>query len=122
MPISDLTSPDAVEAALAEFDQLGRDAFLKQYGFGRARRYFVSRGGNHYDSKAIVGAAVGFEHPDRGPLLHTEPPPHHQPRARTGPNGELCVSGHGRPSVHGCAVRSADTTFAAVFSSVTKAM
>ena len=66
MPISDLTSPDAVEAALAEFDQLGRDAFLKQYGFGRARRYFVSRGGNHYDSKAKVGAAVGFEHPDRG--------------------------------------------------------
>jgi MoxR-like ATPase len=51
---------------------LGREAFLTKYGFGRARRYFVRRDGKYYDSKAIVGAAVGFEHPDRGPMASSE--------------------------------------------------
>jgi MoxR-like ATPase len=72
MALSDLTSREAVESALDEFDVLGRDAFLEKYGFGRSRRYFVQRDGNHYDSKPIVGAAVGYEHPENGPLLHTE--------------------------------------------------
>ena len=66
VPLSDLTSPAAVEAALDEFDALGREAFLTKYGFGRARRYFVRRDGKYYDSKAIAGASVGFERPDRG--------------------------------------------------------
>jgi hypothetical protein len=70
--LRDLTSREAVESALDEFDVLGRDAFLQKYGFGRSRRYFVRRGGKHYDSKAIVGAAVGFEHPEDGPMPHTE--------------------------------------------------
>jgi hypothetical protein len=72
VPLGDLTSPAAVEAALDEFDPLGRVALLTKYGFGRARRYFVRRDGKYYDSKAIVGAAVGFEHPDRKPLTKDE--------------------------------------------------
>jgi hypothetical protein len=41
MALSELTSKEAVEAALDEFDALGRDGFLAKYGFGRSRRYFV---------------------------------------------------------------------------------
>lgn len=58
MALSDLTS-DAVNAALDEFDSLGREAFLERYGFGPARGYFLVRDGRRYDSKAVVGAAHG---------------------------------------------------------------
>lgn len=49
-------------AALAEFHQLGREAFLKRYGFKPARDYFVvdPLTGDHCDSKAVIGAA--FRH------------------------------------------------------------
>lgn len=57
-----------VEQALAEFDDLGRDGFLTKYGFRPARSYFVVAGGRRYDSKAICGAAHGFDRPDEGPL------------------------------------------------------
>jgi hypothetical protein len=66
--LSQLTDPKAVDQAIEEFDQLGREAFLEKYGFGRAQRYFLDRNSRLYDSKAIVGAAYGFQHPDRGPL------------------------------------------------------
>ena len=59
MSISDLTR-ESVLHALDEFDQLGRDAFLARYGFGRARGYSVLHNGSRYDSKAIAGAAHGF--------------------------------------------------------------
>ena len=72
MPLNELTSRQAVEQALSEFDELGREGFLTKYGFGRARRYFVRRDGNYYDSKAIAGAAMGYQDPDRGPLRHDE--------------------------------------------------
>src|SRR5215210_7854359 len=72
MVLAELTSRDAVVAALDEFDTLGREAFLKKYGFGGARRYFLRRDGRYYDSKAIVGAAFGYEHPEHGPLAHTQ--------------------------------------------------
>lgn len=68
MAISDLTDPKAVSAAMAEFTDLGRERFLQKYGFGAARTYFLVDGGQRYDSKAIVGAAHGFQHPDVGPL------------------------------------------------------
>lgn len=32
---------DAVLRAIARFDELGREAFLKQYGFREARQYFL---------------------------------------------------------------------------------
>jgi MrcB-like, N-terminal domain/AAA domain (dynein-related subfamily) len=72
VPLGDLTSAQAVEGALDEFDELGRDAFLEKYGFGHARRYFVRRDGKYYDSKAIAGAAYGFQYPQDGPLANTE--------------------------------------------------
>src|SRR5436190_9004973 len=56
---------------MAEFDELGRDGFLAKYGFRRAQRYFLRDGEKLYDSKAIVGAAVGYQHPDKGTLPHT---------------------------------------------------
>ena len=68
MALVDLTSRDAVLAAMEEFDSLGRDQFLKRYGFGRARDYEVVHDGGRYDSKAIVGAAHGHQHPSLGPL------------------------------------------------------
>src|SRR5690349_1774033 len=68
MSLTDLTSRTAVLRAIAEYDALGRDAFLAKYGFGRARSYFLVHDGRLYDSKAIVGAAHGYEHPVVGPL------------------------------------------------------
>ena len=56
--LADLTH-QSVEAALVEAASIGRDKFLKQYGFGPARRYFVEWNGAGYDSKAIAGAAHG---------------------------------------------------------------
>lgn len=68
MPLGDLTSQDAVLRAIAEFDRLGQDAFLKKYGFGRARSYFLDYNGRRYDSKAIAGVAYGYQFPSDGPL------------------------------------------------------
>lgn len=62
MGFRDLTDRGAVLQALAEFDARGRDAFLHKYGFGPARSYFLLHDDRHYDSKAIVGAAHGFQH------------------------------------------------------------
>jgi hypothetical protein len=68
MALSDLTSASAVEAAMDEFDEIGREGFLSKYGFGKARRYFIRRDGKYYDSKAIAGAAMGYQDPNAGPL------------------------------------------------------
>ena len=68
MSLALLTSRDAVLSAIREFDELGRERFLAKYGFGPARSYFLDFEGRRYDSKAIAGVAVGFEHPERGPL------------------------------------------------------
>jgi len=46
-----------VLTAIAEFDQLGRDAFLEKYGYRRAIGYFLLHDGRRYDSKAIAGVA-----------------------------------------------------------------
>lgn len=71
-----------MEAAIAEFDLLRRDAFLAKYQFGRARTYFIEYKGESYDSKAIVGAAHGYL-PGRDPL-----------RASDFSGGELSVANH----------------------------
>lgn len=65
--LSDVTAK-GVERAIKELDQLGREAFLASFGLGRARGYFLIRGGRRYDSKAVVGAAHGYDRPDLGPL------------------------------------------------------
>ena len=67
MALSDVTA-EGVERAIAEFDRLGREAFLSKYGFGQARGYFLVRGGRRYDSKAVVGVAHGYAGLGLGPL------------------------------------------------------
>ena len=67
MPLSALTR-DAILAAVSEFDEVGRPAFLRRYGFGPAKEYFLVLNGRRYDSKAIAGAAHGYAVPVAGPL------------------------------------------------------
>jgi 5-methylcytosine-specific restriction endonuclease McrA len=50
----------AILAAIAEYDRLGQDEFLVEYGFDRARSYLLIHDGKAYDSKAIAGVAHGF--------------------------------------------------------------
>jgi hypothetical protein len=68
--LSRLQSPAAVQAAPDEFVRVGRTAFLERYGFGKSRDYLVRNplSGELCDSKAIVGAAFGYQYPDVGPL------------------------------------------------------
>ena len=68
MSLSEIRSRSSVLSAIAQYDEIGREAFLAKYGFGEARRYFLIHNGHRYDSKAILGAAHGFEFPDLGPL------------------------------------------------------
>jgi|WetSurMetagenome_2_1015567.scaffolds.fasta_scaffold69466_2 5-methylcytosine-specific restriction enzyme A len=59
MALTDLTE-NSVKAAIAEFDRLGRERFLKAHRFREARTYFLEVGGKLYDSKAIAGVAHGY--------------------------------------------------------------
>ncbi|MEV0396868.1 hypothetical protein [Polymorphospora rubra] len=59
MTLADVTRA-GVLAAIQEFDRLGRPAFLRTTGFGRARAYYLDHQGQLYDSKAIVGYAHGI--------------------------------------------------------------
>lgn len=68
MQLSALSERSAVLAAIAEFDTLGREAFLAKYGYGPSRSYFIVYAGRRYDSKAIAGVAVGKQFPKANPL------------------------------------------------------
>src|SRR5690348_16462453 len=68
MGLADLTSRDAVLAALQEYDRLGADEFLTKHRFAKARSYFIVWDGRRYDSKAIAGVAHNLQHPDAEPL------------------------------------------------------
>ncbi len=46
--------------AIEEYDRLGQDPFLAEYGFGRATAYLLIHQGQSYDSKAILGVAYKF--------------------------------------------------------------
>jgi hypothetical protein len=65
---ADIASQAAIVQAIEEFDQLGRPAFLATHHFSEARRYFLVRNGQLYDSKAIVGVAHKYEFPEQGRL------------------------------------------------------
>ena len=67
-----LTDPNAIVAAAAVFDAMGRDAFLERYEFGRSTKYRVQIDGKLYDSKALVGVAFGIQHPASAPLTHKD--------------------------------------------------
>lgn len=59
MSLADITS-EAVHAAIREFDELGRNSFLTQYGFADPKRYWLLHNGERYPSKAIAGVAHKF--------------------------------------------------------------
>jgi len=61
MSLSEISDKDAVTSAINEFDSVGRDAFLAKYGFRKARSYFLRHDNKFYDSKAIAGAAHGYQ-------------------------------------------------------------
>ncbi|MFS8203265.1 HNH endonuclease (plasmid) [Streptomyces sp. CWNU-52B] len=54
-------SRDGVLQAMAEYDQLGRDRFLSEYGYEPATGYFLVHEDRTYDSKAIAGVAHKFD-------------------------------------------------------------
>jgi 5-methylcytosine-specific restriction protein A len=66
MALTDIGRSEVLQA-VAEFDAIGQNAFLKRYGFGRARDYFLVIDEKRYESKAVLGAAHGFL-PGRQPL------------------------------------------------------
>lgn len=68
MTYRDVKSRKAVLSAITECDRLGRDAFLKKYGFARARSFTLHHEQEEYDSKAILGVAHGYQFPELGPL------------------------------------------------------
>jgi 5-methylcytosine-specific restriction enzyme A len=65
--LSEITAA-GVDSAITEFDRVGRQAFLTKYQFRPSRTYFLVNGGRDYDSKAICGAARGYDRPDLGPM------------------------------------------------------
>ncbi len=68
MSLTNMKSPDAILKAVEEFDRIGREDFLRKYGFWKAKEFFLDYNGKLYDSKAIIGAAHGYEFPELGPL------------------------------------------------------
>ncbi|QDX26731.1 HNH endonuclease [Sphingomonas suaedae] len=65
MSLANLTS-EAVLKAIAEYDDIGKAAFLANYGFADAKRYWIIQDGQRYPSKAIASAA--HKHIDGHPL------------------------------------------------------
>jgi hypothetical protein len=49
-----------VLAAISEYDEVGQDAFLGRYGFAPSREHVVRHANQSYDSKALLGASVGY--------------------------------------------------------------
>jgi 5-methylcytosine-specific restriction protein A len=62
-------SRDGVLKAIAEYDKLGRDRFLSEYGYKPATGYLLVHEDRTYDSKAIAGVAHKF---DQGRALRSE--------------------------------------------------
>lgn len=72
MGFADLSSSEAVLAAIAECEQLGEDAFLSKHGFGQSRHVRLLHEGKTFPAKAVVGVAHGYQFPDEGPLTAAE--------------------------------------------------
>jgi 5-methylcytosine-specific restriction protein A len=69
--LSDLSDKTAVDAAIKEFHELGRERFLAKHGFGPGRDYFLLDGDLLIDSKALAAVAYSIQYPDR-PRLTTK--------------------------------------------------
>ncbi|MBI6706336.1 DUF3883 domain-containing protein [Pseudomonas viridiflava] len=65
-----LQSPEAVQVAMDEFTEMGREGFLKRYGYGQSRDFLVRnpKNGDLCDSKAIAGVAYGKQYLNEGAL------------------------------------------------------
>ena len=63
--LSELTDRSAVDAAVAEFRLLGRQAFLEKYGFAESKSYFAQVDDQLIDSKPLVAAIWAHQHPGR---------------------------------------------------------
>jgi hypothetical protein len=74
---------DDVLAAIAEYDRLGQDEFLKRYEFGKASKRRVVHNGKFYDSKALAGVAHGFATNDFWTAA--------RPFGGTGPGGAVTI-------------------------------
>ena len=72
MALADITDPESVLKAMAEYDQLGEAEFCERYGFRPSRKFWVLHGGKRYASKAILGADHGFQFRDHGPLSYED--------------------------------------------------
>jgi 5-methylcytosine-specific restriction protein B len=70
--LAQLTDREAVIKAVREYNELGREGFLSKYGFGPSRRYVLIQDDAEYDSKAIAGAAHGYQFPEQGPLRNAD--------------------------------------------------
>jgi hypothetical protein len=70
--VNELTDSAAVRKAAEEYRHVGAADFRERYGFGPVQQYWVVVDGQLHDAKAIVGAAFGYQHPDRGPLRHDQ--------------------------------------------------
>ena len=57
-----VTDKNIVLKAMVEFKELGREAFLEKYHFGKAKEHFIVYEGEKYDSKAIYGVAHGLQY------------------------------------------------------------
>ncbi|WP_443969592.1 HNH endonuclease [Sphingobium sp. CR28] len=50
----------AVDNAIAEYDALGGEAFMRAYGYAASKQYWLVHNGERYPSKAILGVAHKF--------------------------------------------------------------
>jgi 5-methylcytosine-specific restriction protein A len=66
--LSQLTDPAAVNRAITEFHEFGREGFLQKYGLAASRDFFVHHDGILIDSRPLLAVAYGYQHPDHGPL------------------------------------------------------
>jgi len=64
----DLSDSKAVLNAIAEYDKLGQEAFLKRYGYGKARNFILLYSGRRYDSKAMSALDTNISLAPRSPL------------------------------------------------------
>lgn len=72
MNIFDITK-DSILKAISEYDDIGHEKFLEKYEFGRINiRFYIKIGNKRYPSKAIVGAAYGYEFPEKDSLKHSD--------------------------------------------------
>ena len=65
-----------VEKAIEKFNEMGREEFLKEYGFGKAKTCWLVYEEADYDSKAIVGVAHSFIDKESVPLTPRDNPPY----------------------------------------------